>query len=249
MCLTIKRWDSGNAGRIESKVNSSGYKSATLYYPNSIEHKVYSGTTSVSYANLTSARLNVNKLWSEDYVTAQGNISAHNAGGSNKISLANATGSAHAGWHGLYSDARSGWIIAKGESGNTLYSSQGSTDYTITKSSTSSRLVKENIEPMPDSIGTDLLNVEMVTFDYKEGYEDGAKGQLGVIAEDTWPIVPEVIVNIQNIDIDKEIAEGGDTSRLGVDYTKFIPRIIKLCQLQQKQIDELEGRIAALENA
>lgn len=178
-------------------------------------------------------------------VSATGDISGHTSG--NKISLANATGTAHAGWHGLYSNARTGWIIAKGSSGNNLYSSQGSTDYTITKSSTSSRLVKENIEPMPDSVGTDLLNVEMVTFDYKEGYEDGAKGQLGVIAEDTWPIVPEAIVNIQNIDIDKEIAEGGDTSRLGVDYTKFIPRIIKLCQMQQEQIDGLKARVEALE--
>lgn len=178
-------------------------------------------------------------------VSATGDISGHTSG--NKISLANATGTAHAGWHGLYSNARTGWIIAKGSSGNNLYSSQGSTDYTITKSSTSSRLVKENIEPMPDSVGTDLLNVEMVTFDYKEGYEDGAKGQLGVIAEDTWPIVPEAIVNIQNIDIDKEIAEGGDTSRLGVDYTKFIPRIIKLCQMQQAQIDGLKARVEALE--
>ena len=87
----------------------------------------------------------------------------------------------------------------------------------------------------------------MVTFDYKEGYEDGAKGQLGVIAEDTWPVVPEVIVNIQKIDIDKELAENGDTSNLGVDYTKFIPRIIKLCQMQQAQIDGLKARVEALE--
>lgn len=34
----------------------------------------------------------------------------------------------------------------------------------------------------------------------------------------------------------------------GIDYTQFVSHLIKLCQIQQKQIDELEKRVEALEN-
>lgn len=116
----------------------------------------------------------------------------------------------------------------------------------------SSRQTKENIKPVTEEEACKLLDVETVTFDYREsecldGDTTARKGWIGVIAEDVYKTIPRAVCNPEGIDIAKEIAEGGDTSSLGVDYQTFIPYLIKLCQMQQAQIDALTARIDALE--
>ena len=76
------------------------------------------------------------------------------------------------------------------------------------------------------------LDLNIVTFDYKEGVmdEDHRYNRTGVIAEDTLSICPEVA------NFDK-----GEPS--GVNYEKFIPYLIKMIQLQQKEIQDLKSKI------
>ena len=117
---------------------------------------------------------------------------------------------------------------------------------------------------MTDEEAKKLLDIGTYTFDYKEEacpidndgnvYTDGRKGWIGVLAEDVYNVIPRAVCNTENIDIAKTIAEGGDTSSLGIDYSTFVPYLIRMCQLQQLQINELEAknkefedRLAAIE--
>ena len=55
----------------------------------------------------------------------------------------------------------------------------------------------------------------------------------GVIAEDTEPICPEVI-------------NYNDGKASGVQYDRFIPYLIRMVQLQQEKIDQLEADLKQL---
>lgn len=94
----------------------------------------------------------------------------------------------------------------------------------------SSRNVKENIIPMPKERAEEILNVEVVNFDYINGPKD----QSGVIAEEVQEIIPEVVVN--------------QIPNPGVDYIKFVPYLIKVVQIQEARIKELEEKVTNLEN-
>lgn len=115
---------------------------------------------------------------------------------------------------------------------------------------TSSREVKENIEPESEEKAQRLLNIEVVKFDYKKSYwgSDDNKGWYGVIAEDVHDEFPEVVIDWDADDETDEVT--GETTKVypGVTYSAFIPHLIKLCQLQQTQIDALTARVDALEN-
>lgn len=99
----------------------------------------------------------------------------------------------------------------------------------------SSRKFKENINEFTDEEAKKLLIVEMVTFDYKEGItgEDERYGNRGVIAEQVEPIIPYVV--------EHETIE--DEEQLRIDYRKFIPYLIKMVQIQHKEIEELKAII------
>lgn len=99
----------------------------------------------------------------------------------------------------------------------------------------SSKKVKENIVPMNETEARKILEVEAVNFDYIEAV-GGAKGQHGVIAEDVYKIIPAVVTVPE--DYDPESTDVRNT--LGVDYSKFVPYLIKMVQVQQKQIIALK---------
>lgn len=105
----------------------------------------------------------------------------------------------------------------------------------------SSERYKENIKAISDNIAQKLLDVNVVTYDYKEGVvtEENRYDRTGVIAEDIINAIPEVVFF-------REI----DGKRLpdGVDYAKFVPHLIKMVQMQQKEIDELKSENATLSN-
>lgn len=166
---------------------------------------------------------------------------------------------------GLRYDSSKWGVYSWGTSSTTsnkwlIYRSAGGT---VTCGS-SSKQCKENIVPVTDEEAKKLLDIGTYTFDYKEEacpvdddgnvYTEGRKGWIGVLAEDVYDVIPRAVCNTEGIDIHATIAEGGDTSSLGVDYSTFVPYLIKLCQLQQNQIDgleaknkEFEDRLAALE--
>lgn len=101
-----------------------------------------------------------------------------------------------------------------------------------TTQNNSSRKLKDHIKNITDERARQILDVNVVTFDYKEGVvtEDHRYDRTGVIAEDTENVCPEVI----NYD-------EGEAS--GVQYDRFIPYLIRMVQLQQEEIDRLKAHI------
>lgn len=97
----------------------------------------------------------------------------------------------------------------------------------------SSRRYKENIEDISEEEAKKILDVNVVKYDYKEGIMDESRrfNQHGVIAEEVDEIIPEVV----------EYSEGVPDA---VDYSKFVPYLIKMVQMQQKEIDELKRRLS-----
>lgn len=117
----------------------------------------------------------------------------------------------------------------------------------LATSASSSARVKENIHDMTEEEALKILDVSVVKFDYKEEFEDGKLDQSGVIAEEVLEIIPEVVTLHPNYDETKAIDPAINPSPT-VDYGKFAPYLIKMVQMQQQKIEELEQRLAALES-
>ena len=113
---------------------------------------------------------------------------------------------------------------------------------TLALAGSSSRRVKKNIKDMTEEKAKKILDVNVVDFDYIEGYFNGLKDQCGVIAEDTLDIIPEAVEIADSYDETKPIDEGSNPAP-SVDYRKFIPYLIKMVQIQQKEINELKAKI------
>jgi hypothetical protein len=90
----------------------------------------------------------------------------------------------------------------------------------------SSRRYKENITPITDEVANRLLDINVYSFDYKDGF--GCKNMFGLIAEEVDQIHPIAVTY------------NGDNEPDAVDYTRFIPLLIKKVQMQQEEIDELK---------
>ena len=107
----------------------------------------------------------------------------------------------------------------------------------------SSKLIKTNILNMSEVEANKILDVNVVSFDYKDKF-GGKKDCRGVIAEDVLNIIPSV-VNVPNEyreeDFDEE--KGSLQPILGVDYSKFVPYLIKKIQMQEQQINNLKDII------
>ena len=104
----------------------------------------------------------------------------------------------------------------------------------------SSKRYKENINLMSEERAHKILDIDIVTFDYKDGIVDHHQKDIpGVIAEYIATEFPD-IVHYAMINGEKL----PDT----VDYVKFIPYLIKMLQLQQAQIDDLISEVDDLKN-
>lgn len=105
---------------------------------------------------------------------------------------------------------------------------------------TSSRKVKENIADITEEEAKKLLDINVVSFDYIEKI-GGAKNQYGVIAEDVYEQIPYVVTMPEDYD------ESSDdiTHVPAVDYSRFVPYLIKMVQMQQKEIEELKEKIGS----
>ena len=185
-------------------------------------------------------------ITSDGYVLAYGNIGASGDvkghKGEYEARLTNGTSSSHDGWHGLYSQWSKTWLSWADMSGTAYYNG--------TKNTASSKFAKYDISNEDDEYAEKLLSVDVVRFKYKAGFRNGYDDNgyhFGVIAEDVYEMFPEAISNPCRLNLKKMIPAGEDTSEIGVDYETFIPHLIKLCQMQQEQIDALEKRVAALE--
>ena len=96
---------------------------------------------------------------------------------------------------------------------------------------------------MPNELAEKILDINIVTFDYKEEYLKGSEekdriNRRGVIAEEVEEIIPEVV--------NRAVSTVDNKERITVEYDKFIPYLIKMVQIQNDRINELEKEIKNL---
>ena len=118
------------------------------------------------------------------------------------------------------------------------YGSSGYSASAVAFTNLSSRKVKDNIEDMTEDDAKTILKLNPVTFDYKCGLTD----QRGLIAEDVAEIIPNAVFYPNGET--KESYKYNEEKPMdvpGIDYTKFVPYLIKMVQIQQREIDELRG--------
>ena len=108
---------------------------------------------------------------------------------------------------------------------------------------TSSRRFKHNIQSMTEERARKILQIRAVTFDWNDGLPISTQkcDNAGVIAEEVSQVIPDVVVfedydNDPNVRIERR-----------VEYERFTPYLIKMVQMQQKQIDTMQATINALE--
>lgn len=112
----------------------------------------------------------------------------------------------------------------------------------------SSKLVKENISDMSYEDAKKILDLNVVSFDYKECWS-GSKNNYGVIAEEVLDVGIESVVTIPEDYDESEFDEskGCNNKVLTIDYSKFVPYLIKMVQIQQKEITELKQLVTTEE--
>lgn len=101
----------------------------------------------------------------------------------------------------------------------------------------SSQNVKTNIEDITDEEAKKLLQLRPVSFDYKY---TNVTNQRGLIAEEVQEIYPEMVFvpdGYTEFDPDRPDVVPS------IDYSKFVPYLIKMIQMQQAEIDELKSKI------
>lgn len=116
----------------------------------------------------------------------------------------------------------------------------------------SSKWIKENINDLTDEEALKLLNLRPVTFDYTDGVTKNCRGLIAEEAYEELPYCVDMPEEYLNLDRDPILeADKDEDTDIGIlpsiDYSKFVPHLIKLCQIQQKQIDELTERVSQLE--
>ena len=110
--------------------------------------------------------------------------------------------------------------------------------YASAFNNSSSRRVKKHIKDMTDDEAKKLLDVEVKSYDYiNPNMPDGC---FGCIAEDVAKVIPYCVNgDVDCADDDPEAIQG-----IGIDYSKLVPHLIKMVQIQQEQIDELKAQIS-----
>lgn len=135
-----------------------------------------------------------------------------------------------------YSGARL-WFLPATDSGGFELGHSASLDantgtfYATAWGSNSSRRYKENITELTESVADRLLKIKTYHFDYKKDY--GSKDMYGVIAEE-----------VEQVHKNAVLYRNGEPD--AVDYTRFIPLLIKKVQMQDKKLKYLENVVAHL---
>ena len=103
----------------------------------------------------------------------------------------------------------------------------------ITAFASSDKRLKDNIELIQNPL-TKVNKLNGVTFDWKDGFDDvhGFKGHdIGVIAQDVVPIIPE-ITKLNEIN-----------GYYGVKYEKLTPLLIEAVKELANKIEKLENKL------
>ncbi len=105
----------------------------------------------------------------------------------------------------------------------------------------SARRFKENFSEITREEAQKLLGLKAQHFDYIHG----EKNQSGFVAEDVEPLYPEICA--YGPDVGQEDDPAAPMLLQGLDYSRFVPYIVRLLQVQQQEIDALKQALAARE--
>jgi hypothetical protein len=95
--------------------------------------------------------------------------------------------------------------------------------------------LKKNVKDTPYGL-SEVLQMRPVEFDWKE--KRGGRHDIGVIAQEIEPIIPEIVRNTKDVK--------DNTSYKTVDYGKLSSVLIKAIQEQDKKIDKLQEEVNEL---
>ena len=106
-----------------------------------------------------------------------------------------------------------------------------------TVQSLSDQRLKENVRDLDKGL-SDILKLKPRRFDWKEGEGNGTKNNVGFIAQEVEPILPELVGDYLHKELDdvKSLTTGN-----------LIPTLVKAIQEQQTLIEDLKTRIEVLE--
>ncbi len=111
----------------------------------------------------------------------------------------------------------------------------------------SSRRVKKNVKHITDEEADKILDINVVTFDYIDKV-GGAKDQRGCIAEEVINIIPSVVSIPEGYDETKEFRDDEPVIVPSIDYSKFVPYLIRMVQKQNDRINDLEKEVKLLKS-
>ena len=107
-----------------------------------------------------------------------------------------------------------------------------------TVQSISDARTKENVRDANEGLDT-ILGLRPVRFDFKEGFGNNRKNQLGFIAQEVETIFPDAV------DVAGELDENGEPYK-SVGPSAMIPVLVKAIQEQQQMIETLQAEVTAL---
>ena len=116
---------------------------------------------------------------------------------------------------------------------------------------TSSAKYKRNVETLEDSYADVILNCRPVWYQSKSELDNPSHGFWGFIAEEVAEIDPRLVQwKTNEITYDKDglvVATPCEPEAESVAYDRFVPHLLNLIKRQQKAIETLETKVAALE--
>jgi hypothetical protein len=107
--------------------------------------------------------------------------------------------------------------------------------------STSDARTKENVRESSNGLDT-VLGLRAVRFDFKQGFGNNRKNQLGFIAQEVEAVFSDAV------DVSGQFAEDGTEYKTVAPGT-LIPVLVKAIQEQQVLITQLQADVAALKGA
>lgn len=142
----------------------------------------------------------------------------------------------------LFEGKNSGTTTVHINNGGNIYNANG----TYAQISSDERL-KENIENLPNTTLDKLMNVNAVTFNWKDGFSDvgleSDETHTGFIAQNVQTYFPDLV---HPSPIKKEKIPFEDP--LTINQAGFTPYLVKAIQQLNSKIEVLEARIQELEN-
>ena len=198
---------------------SSGTKGLELFCKNASEDLVaYLGPVSGVGGGDLSLRDAVGNVIFRAYSDPSGVMFIKNS--SNKTRVWLGVASYDDGTLNLYKNDDTNTINLSGHTGNVRC---------VSVTQTSSRKVKDNIKPMTDEEARKVLELEAVSFDYKN--KDLGTDKRGFIAEDVAEVLPNIV---------KAETEEAPAS---LDYIELIPYLQRVIKMQDARIKALEDKI------